>query len=481
MSERSGDTTSEKGLRPNTVSLAGLTAQAIGTNGPELNASATTAVVFIFAGSASPFAYLLALIPGLLYGRTIARFTKTIVSAGGIYAIVRRGLGDRAGLFGGSVYFMGLFTFVGGTAALAAYVLSLLGQQMFPDNSWFANGHWFEMAVVIVLACGFLAWRGVAVSVRLLLGLSAFGMLTILILDIAVLISTKDTGFQLSALLPWNAGISFTGFAVGLGLAMGGFAGVEAAAFLGEEARDPKKTVPRAIIISITIMMLFCFINAVAITKGVPAGHLDEVGSQGAGILQTLGAEYVAGWFGDLLLLVVATGSIMSVLGCINVCSRLLFDWGREGTLPASLGRTHRSHQTPHTAVAVVTIASVIVCIAGLLWQGDGPTAGSVVFGWVLLVGVLLLLGTYVLISLGAIAITARDANPRRSEYIAPALVVLAMGLSIFSQIHPFPPAPYSSAPIAAIAWCVISAIFAIAVVKRSDRRPEFASETGVN
>ena len=84
MSEYSSDAASDKGLRPNTVSLAGLTAQAIGTNGPELNASATTAVVFIFAGSASPFAYLLALIPGLLYGRTIGRFTKTIVSAGGM-------------------------------------------------------------------------------------------------------------------------------------------------------------------------------------------------------------------------------------------------------------------------------------------------------------------------------------------------------------------------------------------------------------
>lgn len=459
-------------LSKGSVSLAGLTAESIGTNGPELNAAATTAVIFIFGGAVTPLLFLLALIPGLAFSHIIGRFARSIVSAGGTYQFVRRSLGERTGIVGGSIYFAGLFAFVGGTAALAAYVLGLFGANVAPDASWISGGHWFELAVVVVLVCGVLAWRGINVSVRLLLGLSSFGMAVILILDVVVLASTRDTGFSLSSLLPWNSDISFSNLAVGFGLAMGGFAGVESAAFLGEEAHAPTRMVPRAATISVVLLLLFYFVNALAISKGVGASHLDEVGTQGAGILHTLGEEYIAGWYGNLLLLVVAIGAITSVLGCANACARLLFDMSREGLLPAALGRTHRARRTPHNAVAVVTLGSVLVCLGGLLWQGNSAAAGSTVYGWVLLFGVLILLTAYVLLAIGSVAIMLRDKVMSTLTVLAALIVVVAMSLSIFSQIHPFPPAPFSSAPVVAIAWFLASVAWALAAGSRGGRRP---------
>jgi amino acid transporter len=269
--------------------------------------------------------------------------------------------------------------------------------------------------------------------------------------------------------MPWHVhGVTFTSFAVALGIAMGGFFCSETPAFLAEEARDPHRTVPRSIIISIAVMMGFLIVHTYAVIIGLGANHASEFSSQGAGVVLTLAPTYLAKWYGDMLLIVLGMASLTSVLALYGAASRLMYDWGRERTLPAAFGRVHRRHQTPTLAIQVIGAASVIACSIGLITRGDALADGNILWGWSLLAGVIWILTGYALVGLSGIALHLREQRAGRGSgfgalwLIAPVIMVAGMGLSIFSQMHPFPPPPFNTAPVVALVVLMGAAILAL-------------------
>jgi amino acid transporter len=458
-----------KTLRGNSVKTFGLVAQSMGATGVEINAFSVASVVALFAGALAPLAYLLACVAGIAYGRVIGKFAKSLVSAGGTYQFIRLGLGGPFGVFGGAIYIMGLFIFVPFTGVLSASTFSSMMASIMPSSAYFVSGQWLGITILEIVVAAVLAYRDLRVSAGFLIFLVVVGYVVILVFDIVVLAQLIPAGINLAAFMPWNVkGISFSGFAVALGLAMGGFFASETAAFLGEEAQAPKKTVPKAVMLSILLMMGLLVLNAFVVIAAVGTGNVSQFANQGAAIVLPLCAKYMAGWYGNLILLVVAVACFTSVLALFNAVARLLFDWGREGTLPARFGAVHGAHATPAFAVVVVAVASVLVTVVGLLWQPNTTNGGITLFSWALLAGALWILVGYILVGLSAIMQQwreGRDSAGGRQQWIgflAPVIVVATMALSAVSQITPFPAPPLSTSPMFALAWVVVSAVIAI-------------------
>src|SRR5262249_40241020 len=121
------------------------------------------------------------------------------------------------------------------------------------------------------------------------------------------------------------------------------FAGFEAAATLGEEAKRPRRDIPRAILgTALFGGAYFVFVTAVEVMGfgTSPAGI--TAFTQSGSLLGDLGARYVGAWVGDAISL----GAAVSAFGCALACavggSRLLFALARDSGGDRGLGRVSR-------------------------------------------------------------------------------------------------------------------------------------------
>ena len=162
--------------------------------------------------------------------------------------------------------------------------------------------------------------------------------------------------------------------------------GFENATSLGEEARDPLRTIPRAVIWSVVLAGTFfgiCVYGEVFATRGAHPS-LDRL---------TTPLDTVAGLTGvPWLRIPIDAGALFSAfsvaLASLNAGGRVLCAMGRSGLLPAPLAHVHATHRSPSIALTVFAGVSLVLC-AGMLLAGlsssdafnDTATLGS--FGFI--------------------------------------------------------------------------------------------------
>lgn len=202
-----------------------------------LNAPAAAPV----AGAAVPLSFLIAFIACAFVGNTVVQFARRLPSAGSFYTFNSQGLGPSAGFFTGWLFWIGyavlapgLFTAFG--AFVHDYVLGTFGT----DVPW-----WIFSLMGMVLVFG-LSARSIKASVRVDLLLLGIEVAIFLVLGL-VAISKAGPGNTPEFFLPSSSPAGVSG--VGLGVVFGilSFIGFDAAATLGEETRDPRRNVPRAV------------------------------------------------------------------------------------------------------------------------------------------------------------------------------------------------------------------------------------------
>ena len=143
-------------------------------------------------------------------------------------------------------------------------------------------------------------------------------------------------------------------------------------ATLGEEVRQPRKTIPRAIVASLLIaMMLYLGVGAVAIAAvGSEAFYAATI--EKAAPLKVISRTFGAPGISWILALGAITAMAGVLLNLILGLSRVLLAMGRRGDMPRALARLNRGQTTPSIAVVVVGLV-----IAGLVLVGNVKTTWS--------------------------------------------------------------------------------------------------------
>lgn len=141
------------------------------------------------------------------------------------------------------------------------------------------------------------------------------------------------------------------------------YTGYARIATLGEEVREPRRTIPRAVVITIVgAILLYCAVALVAV--GVAGA--DALADTPAPLLVAAGTTGV-GW----LPRVVSIGGLAAMLGVILSqllgLSRVVFAMARRGDLPRGLERVHPEHGVPGLAVLLVGAVAAIVAATGTL------------------------------------------------------------------------------------------------------------------
>ena len=252
------------------LSLADVIAQSVGFMGPVFStAFIIPLIVGIIsatgkgAGTAAPLSVLLAGIGVFALGWIVAQYAKRIHAAGSLYDYVSNGLGRTIGAATGWLYYGGTIVLTTGLGVLiGGYVHDTLQLEfnMEPLPIWAWNAVW---AVVLFSVLYF----GVQLSTRAQLTLALISALAVLAFSIYVITqaTTNDVG---RAFDPSEAPDGITGVLFGILYGVLIFVGFETAANLAEEAHQPKKAIPRAVLFSVVVVAIFYLITSYAQVAG---------------------------------------------------------------------------------------------------------------------------------------------------------------------------------------------------------------------
>ncbi|WP_156753550.1 APC family permease [Actinokineospora pegani] len=278
-----------------------------------------------------------------------ARLAARYPESGGTYVYGR----ERLGPFWGHLAGWGFV--VGKTASCAAMALTVAAYAL-PQADRPART---ALAVTVVLALTAVNYLGVQKSVWLTKVIVA---VTLVVLTLAVLAALTGGAASAGNLTPFPGG-DLGGVLQSAGLLFFAFAGYARVATLGEEVRDPSRTIPRAIPVALGITLVVYALVAVAALAALGPDRL-------AAATDPLAAAAAAGSW-DWLVPVVRVGAVVAALGSLLALvlgvSRTTLAMARDGHLPRALSAVHPRFHVPHRAeVAVGVAVAVLVSVVDL-------------------------------------------------------------------------------------------------------------------
>jgi APA family basic amino acid/polyamine antiporter len=348
------------------------------------------------AGSGLLIGLAIATVVAYCNATSSARLAALYPESGGTYVYGRRRLGDFWG------YQAGWAFVVGKTASAAAMALTFA--------SYAAPAHTRLVAVAAVAALTALNYRGIQKSAWLTRLIVA---LTIATLTVVVVAALAGGHAHIDHLSPFP-GTDLRGVLQAGGLLFFAFAGYARIATLGEEVRDPARTIPRAIPIALAITLAIYAVVAVSALLAAGAAGL-------AATTTPLRAAIEPGRL-DALAPVVQIGAAIAALGALLALilgiSRTTFAMARDHHLPHVLATVHPRFGVPHRAELAVG-AIVIVLVASIDLRG---AIGFSSFG---------VLTYYAIANASALTLTRGENRPRRWLPVLGLVGCAALALSL--------------------------------------------------
>jgi amino acid transporter len=242
-------------------------------------------------------------------------------------------------------------------------------------------------AVILVFLCALLLIRGASESAK------ANAVMVLIKIGVLVL-------FIVLGVMGWNADnlspfapFGWAGITAASGIIFFSYIGLDAVSTAGEEVKNPRRTMPLAILIAlVTVTTLYILVGVVA----VAAQPYTQFEGQEAGLAAILEKVVGASWPGTVL----AAGAVISIFSVTLVTlygqTRILFAMSRDGMLPELFHRVNRRTLTP--VVNTIIVAAVISLLAGLIpinFLAEMTSIGTLVAFLVVSIGVMVLRRTH--------------------------------------------------------------------------------------
>jgi amino acid transporter len=350
-------------------------------------------------GIGAAASFLFATIILTIFSVGFAAMARKVTAVGGFYSFISHGLGRELGMAFGFASVVAYAVFEASLAGGFSYFANLKLAEFGMNVSWV----WLAFAMTIGIAI--LSYFDVKVSAAIL-GVALIGeVLILLVFDFSTL-AASDANFNAAALNPVNAFKGFDAFksasgadltagaaAIGLFFAFWSWVGFEMAPNYGEESRDPKRIVPLSLYISVIGLGLFYIFTSWCATSAYPTIEeaIAKAQSDSAHFFLDPIGKNAGGWAYVIMSYLILTGAFACGMAFHNTCARYLYSLGREGVLPAALGRTHAIYKSPHIASTTQSvIAAIIIIIYAVVMGTDDPTKQA----YLGLYGLMALLGT---------------------------------------------------------------------------------------
>ncbi|MFF5158321.1 APC family permease [Streptomyces sp. NPDC000348] len=291
------------------------------------------------AGSGLLVGLALAAVVAYCNATSSARLAARYPASGGTYVYGR----ERLGVFWG--YLAGWAFVVGKTASCAAMALTV-GSYVWPGQA-------HAVAVAAVVALTAVNYAGVQKSALLTRGVVAVVLSVLAAVVVAALTSPASDAARLDV----GDDASFGGVLQAAGLLFFAFAGYARIATLGEEIRDPARTIPRAVPIALGITLVVYAVVAVAVLTVLGPRGLAEAAAPLSDAARAAGAD----WLVPVVRVGAAVAALGSLLALILGVSRTTLAMARDRHLPHALAAVHPRFKVPHRAELVVGVVVAVV------------------------------------------------------------------------------------------------------------------------
>jgi APA family basic amino acid/polyamine antiporter len=292
------------------------------------------------AGSGLLVGLALAAVVAYCNATSSARLAARYPQSGGTYVYGRERLGDLWG------YLAGWSFVVGKTASCAAMALTV-GAYVWPGQA-------HAVAVAAVVALTAVNYAGVQKAAWLTRVIVA----VVLAVLAAVVVACLTSGHAESTHLRVGSDTTFRGVLEAAGLLFFAFAGYARIATLGEEVRDPKRTIPRAIPMALAMTLVVYAAVAVSVLAVLGPGALADSAAPLSDAVKAAGV----GGLASVVRAGAAVAALGSLLALILGVSRTTLAMARDRHLPHALSAVHPRSGVPHRAELLV--GAVVAAVA---------------------------------------------------------------------------------------------------------------------
>src|SRR4051794_39464530 len=433
-------------LREHSIGLPQVLFQSITHMAP---AAAVAYSIFISvpdAQQALPLSVGLALIACICAATAIGQLAKLYPSAGGMYTYAARSLGPGAG-------FLVAWLFILFEPLVAPFLYLEFGwamnDVMQTEVGFHYSGQWWIWVVLMTAVVFLLTYRDIRLSTTAGVILGGFEIAIFAGLSLWMLFSNAGD-LNLQPFNPSNAVGDWSGVFKGMVFAILAFIGFEAAAPLGEEARHPRRTVPRAVVGSAVAIGLFYVLCSYAWVFGAGFDQFVKQAT-GADPWRNLGKVFWStGWI--IVFLAICNSIVANSNAGMNAATRVFYALSRNRLAPRPLGRTHPEFKTPYIAIIGMTIFAVVLSfVLGWKW---GPLVG---FALIATLAVIVVVIVYILICIGCVWhywTKRRDEFNWLKHFVLPIAGAVLFFFPLYYQYVKFPPTyPIKYANWFALGW----------------------------
>ncbi|HWH27199.1 MAG TPA: APC family permease [Pseudolysinimonas sp.] len=412
----------------------------------------TPHIVGLIVGAATPLAVLVGTIPlGLALGGPslgltflaaglvvllfivgYVKMAQRISRPGAFYNYISRGLGRPIGVGAAMIaalaYPLGLI----GAFAINAVLIQGMIQQLFGVTI-----AWQILLLISVAVVGTLSYLGIDLSAGIVFIIVIIEVTVVTILIISIIVSKGAGAFPIEALSPHVLTVGQV--SVAFIFAFLCYQGFEAGAMYSPEAKNPSRTVPRALYAAVIVVTATFFLATWALTsttgiEGMQA-KVAEIGIGGF-VFAT-----VSDYLGPFGLFIFSVGTLMSILAIeisiVNFMSRYLRTLAAEDLLPRYLARSNRFRSPGAAIITLLALALVVIFGASLIGLDPLTQVSSVAFGIGALCSTVLMLTA----SIAVIAYFQRLPRSERNLWttlIAPAIASVLLLGALIVQITGF-------------------------------------------
>jgi APA family basic amino acid/polyamine antiporter len=293
--------------------------------------------------------FTVAALSGLTYASLCSRFPK---AAGSSYVVLKVfGSGFGAFVVGLTALFSGLTSMAAASRIFGAYFHGLAA--WLPPEAG---------AVAFLTVIAAILWRGIRESImaNTILTLCEVGGLLIVIavgipylgsVDYLDFTAVENAAGTLSAPILLSATV----------LVFYSFVGFEDIINVGEEVKDPHRTLPRGLIFALLIASVIYFLVAVVAVSVLPAGDLARSSQPLVEVVAKAAPWFPTKIFSVISLLAVSNTALLNFL----MGSRLLYGLARLRVLPKALDHVHPRRKTPTRAILLVYGIALALCVTG--------------------------------------------------------------------------------------------------------------------
>jgi amino acid transporter len=440
-------------LQRGQLGLFGVIMPGLAQVAPAFNLFFTTGLMVALAGASAPLIFLISMVGMIATASSLAQFSGVYPSAGSFITYITRAIGTRVATAVGIVTILGYIIAFGG---IYIFVGSYIVQNVF------GNAHVWGLTGIVTIVYGALVVAPVVVGlkfgVRITVALYVFEVVLLLVLSVTILVKGGNSG--LSAVpFKWPSG-SAKDVLVAFSLAVLAFGGFEAAAPLAEETRNPRRTVPLAVLGAVVVSGIIYVLGSYALVTAFGVGHAGTLAAD-PNPFHTAAKAFLP-FVAPLITWIFLSSVTSSYVAANTQTSRVIFAGGRGGLWPRALGSVLPRFRTPAVAAIAFVAPSVAIGVISLAFTDPG-TAVGLLSTW----GILGLIIMYLMANLALIVEFAkfRRHGIRKNPWlwvVTPVIGIAVLAIPIWGDLRPGQPSPLNALPWLTLGLVVVGAGYAL-------------------